>query len=328
MARDRDLGVGERVMPGLWRLRMTLPFAGVPHCNAWAVRRGSGIVLFDTGMHWPGSIAQLERAIGDTGRAIEQVELVAITHAHQDHWGQAATVQERAGCEVWMHPNHAHATDSLRNPEAALERALEVGRQSGVSEAALARYAEDRRELGPGIAGIVEPARPLIDGVEVDTDLGPWVVYETPGHAPSHVCFYQPERRLLISGDHLLGRISLFFEYGASPDPVGEFLRSLSVIEPLDVRLCLSGHGRTFTDLAAHVAGNRQLVGERLDAALGGLRERPRPAAQLVGSIFGEVPAPMASWRLTETLCYLRHLESEGQARHEPHDGVEQWHGA
>ena len=76
-----------------------------------------------------------------------------------------------------------------------------------------------------GIAGLIEPDRALSTGVTVETDLGEWIVYETPGHAPSHVCLFQPERRLLISGDHLLGRISLYFDYGYSPDPVGEFLQ-------------------------------------------------------------------------------------------------------
>ena len=83
-----------------------------------------------------------------------------------------------------------------------------------------------------------------VGGIIVETDLGPWTVHETPGHAPSHVCLFQPERRLLISGDHLLGRISLFFDYGYSPDPVGEFMRSLDVVEALHARLCLPGHGR------------------------------------------------------------------------------------
>ena len=45
-----------------------------------------------------------------------------------------------------------------------------------------------------------------------------------PGHAPSHVVLFQPERGLLLSGDHLLGRVSLYFDYGWTPDPAGEFL--------------------------------------------------------------------------------------------------------
>jgi len=63
----RELGRGERVLPGVFRLRLPLPWPGVPHCNAWAVTNGEGFVLFDTGMHQPESMANLERALA--GRA-------------------------------------------------------------------------------------------------------------------------------------------------------------------------------------------------------------------------------------------------------------------
>src|SRR5205807_1081781 len=96
---------------------------------------------------------------------------------------------------------------------------------SGVPAEPLERYASERKPGQSGFAGVIEPARELLDGVRVSSDLGEWIVYETPGHSPSHVCLFQPERRLLISGDHLLGRISLYFEYGNSPDPVGEARR-------------------------------------------------------------------------------------------------------
>ena len=48
--RRREIARGERVLPGVWRLRLPLPWPGVPHCNAWAVAADGGIVLFDTGM--------------------------------------------------------------------------------------------------------------------------------------------------------------------------------------------------------------------------------------------------------------------------------------
>src|SRR5439155_618738 len=76
---------------------------------------------------------------------------------------------------------------------------------------------------------------------------------------------YQPDRRLLISGDHLLGRVSLYFEIGFTPDPVGEFLHSLDIADGLDARLALAGHARPFTDIEGHVQGNRDLVARRLD---------------------------------------------------------------
>ena len=42
---------------------------------------------------------------------------------------------------------------------------------------------------------------------------------------------HQPERGLLLSGDHLLGRVSLYYDYGYTPDPAGEFLDSLDVVD-------------------------------------------------------------------------------------------------
>ncbi len=314
------------MLPGLWRLRLPLPWPGIPHCNAWAIAAGDGIVLVDCGMHQRGSLAQLELALAQAGLALEQVRRLVITHAHVDHWGQAASVVDRAGCELLMHPNHEHAVAGVADPEAELARQLEVGRHGGVPERALRAYAEHPRELSAGIARVIRPDRELVDGVVVETDLGEWRAYETPGHAPSHVCLFQPERRLLISGDHVLGRISLFFEYGFSPDPIAEFMRSLELVDALDARLCLSGHGRTFTDVRAHVEAERALVNERLSATLEGVVEDPRSAVELAPAVFGEPLEPAAPWRLLELLCYLRHLESAGRVAVElDAGGVERW---
>jgi glyoxylase-like metal-dependent hydrolase (beta-lactamase superfamily II) len=323
--RKRELGRGERVVPGVWRLRLPLPWPGVPHCNAWAVAAGDGIVLFDTGMHEPGSLAHLERALGQVNLSLENVRLVVCTHAHSDHYGQAADIVDRAGCELWMHPNHEHMTRAAQDPDAALERRIEVARQSGVPEEPLQAYAEARRGQGFGISRIIEPDRPLLPGVDIATDLGTWQVYETPGHAPSHVCMFQPEHRMLISGDHVLGRVSLYYDYGYSPDPAGEFLRSLDVVEQLDARLCLSGHGRTFTDVQGHIEANRALVRERIEKVHFVISRGEITAFDAVPLVYGQAITPMnANWWLSETLCYLTHLEHEGRAERIPGE-PERW---
>jgi glyoxylase-like metal-dependent hydrolase (beta-lactamase superfamily II) len=314
------------VLPGLWRLRLPLPWPGVPHCNAWAIASGSGIVLVDTGMHQPDSMAQLERALAQVNLRVEHVRLLAATHAHSDHWGQAEPIRSRAGCDFWMHPNHKHAIRTAEDPELALARRIEVARQSGVSEESIRRYMDRARGLPSGIARVISPDRALVPGVEIDSDLGVWTVHETPGHAPSHVCLYQRERRLLISGDHLLGRISLYYDYGWTPDPVGEFLDSLEKVDALDARLALSGHGRPFVDVHGHVEGNRKLVAERLEAVMAGLAGGPRTAVQLSPGVYGEpLTEYNAGWLLSQTLCYLRHLELGGRVVHEPDGGAERW---
>lgn len=314
------------MLPGLWRLRLPLPWPGVPHGNAWAIAAGSGIVLVDCGYHEPGSLAHLERAMEMVNLRLEQVRLLAITHAHTDHWGQAATVVNRAGCEMWMHPDSAHGRTRLDDPEAAQARRLEVARQSGVSAEALARYAERAKSWPSGLAGPIDADRPLVDGVQIETDLGTWIAYETPGHAPSHVCLYQPERRVLISGDHLLGRISLFYDYGYSPDPVGEFLSSLDRIDALDARLAVSGHGKPFLDVPGHIQGNRTLVHERLELTAAALGREPRTVVELVPEVYSEpLSVHNANWLISQTLSYLAHLERAGRARREADGELERW---
>jgi glyoxylase-like metal-dependent hydrolase (beta-lactamase superfamily II) len=298
----------------------------VPHCNAWALSAGDGIVLVDTGLHEPGSMAELERSFDQVGLAVDDVRLVIITHAHADHWGQAATICDRTGCEMWMHPNHEHGFAGATDPDAVLARRVEIGRQSGVPESALARYAERAKEMPSGIARAIEPDRALVRGVEVRSDLGPWRVLETPGHAPSHVCLFQAERRLLISGDHVLGRISLYFDYGWTPDPIGEFLSSLDVVDEVGARLALSGHGKPFLDVHGHIEANRRLVGDRLDAALAAVAKGPRTALEITPAVHREpLTETNAGWWLPETLCYLRHLERAGRVVPESESGVERW---
>jgi len=324
--RRRELGRGERVLPGVWRLRLPLPWPGVPHCNAWALAAADGIVLVDCGLHEEGSLEQLERALAQAGLRLADVRLLVCTHAHSDHYGQAADVIDASGCELWMHPDHAHMSTGAQDPDEAISRRVEIARTSGVPLEPLAGWAEMAKQRGNAIRRIVAPDRDLVAGVVVKTDLGQWSVIETPGHAPSHVCLHQAQRRILISGDHLLGRVSLYFDYGWTPDPVGEFLASLDKVQRLDARLCLAGHARTFTDVTAHIDANRALVHERLAR----VREivtsdGPITAYEIVPQLYGEPITPRnSSWWLQETLCHLRHLEVLGALRRDGEE-PERW---
>jgi glyoxylase-like metal-dependent hydrolase (beta-lactamase superfamily II) len=318
----------ERVLPGVWRLRLALPWPGVPHGNAWAVACDGGIVMFDTGIGGEGRLRQLDLALAQAGFGVEDVRLVVCTHSHTDHYGLAGSIVEAAGCELWMHPRWEHVRLLADDPAAALEQRLEVARQSGVPPASLERYREARSgDTETGIDVIKEPDRELVPGVEVETDLGAWQVVETPGHAPSHVVLHQPERRLLISGDHLLGRTVLFFDHGHSPDPVGEFLASLDRVEPLDVDLVLPGHGRTFRDPEAKIAEGRRQVDELIGKVRAALEQGERTAFDIVAEIIGPdgVKTPASAWILQIVLSCLDHLAIAGEVRQVEGTDPQRW---
>jgi glyoxylase-like metal-dependent hydrolase (beta-lactamase superfamily II) len=318
----------ERVLPGVWRLRLPLPWPGVPHGNVWAVAADGGIVLFDTGIGGKGGLRRFDQVLAQAGFGLEDVRLVVCTHSHVDHYGLAAPIVAGAGCELWMHPAWGHVRLMADDPAAALEQRIEAARQSGVPMAALERYRESREgDNETGVDAIVEPDRDLLPGVEVETDLGAWQIHETPGHAPSHVVLHQPERRLMISGDHLLGRTVLFFDHGHSPDPVGEFLASLDEVEPLAVDLCLPGHGRTFRDPEAKIAEARRQVDELLGKVRDALRAEERMAFEVVGEIVGEenLHTPVSAWVLQIVLSCLDHLAILGEVEQVQGSDPQRW---
>lgn len=311
------------MLPGIWRLRLPLDLPNVPHCNAWALRAGDGIVLVDTGMHDRGSMAHFELALSATGHKVEDIRLIVITHAHPDHCGQAPPLAERAGCEVWMHPAwKLHANEDI-------DRTIEVALLSGVPAEPLQRWADRRRSAGSGQAGTLYSDRDLLPGVTIETDAGAWQVIETPGHAPSHVCLHQPEQRLLITGDHLLGRVSQYFDVGYTPDPVGEFLRSLDVIEPLDARLALAGHARPFVDIPGHIEANRELIDRNLRSAREALQAGPITAYEVARAVWAErFSEELAGWQMMMATAWLTHLEALGEVERTPPEGedpAERW---
>ena len=247
---------------------------------------------------------------------LEQVRLIVCTHAHSDHWGQVAPISEIAGCEFWMHPNHAHATR------------LDVGSRGGARPPARGRAPERRARVarsrlrGAGGAGALghcgdRGARPR-SRRRRGRSIRPRArgrSYETPGHAPRTSSCTSAERRLMISGDHLLGRISLYYDYGWSPDPVGEFLRSLELVAELDVAPVPS---RATASRSSTSPGTSRATGRScasaLQAALDGARRRPARRSSLPrSSTAASSRATNARWWLIETLCYLTHLEHRGE---------------
>jgi glyoxylase-like metal-dependent hydrolase (beta-lactamase superfamily II) len=92
------VGLADEVCAGVWRIPLDLPWPGALPANVWALAAGDGVVLVDTGLHASGSFEALCAGLAAAGFAIADVQLLACTHAHADHVGQAATVCEAAGC--------------------------------------------------------------------------------------------------------------------------------------------------------------------------------------------------------------------------------------
>jgi len=312
------------IAPGLWSLRLPLPWTDITHVNAYAIERDDGIVLVDCGAAGdPTCRVALDAALRLAGFAIEDVRVLVGTHTHSDHVGLAAWVIERSGAEFWMHPDTGHFYDATREPERIAAARERRSRQEGVPEHLLAVYGDVREETD-GVLATVAPDRPLLGSVKIGSKLGEWRVVETPGHCPTHVCLVQRDRRLIILGDLVASAFSPWFDYGYSEDPITQYLDSLDVVEALgSPALALPGHGRPIADLGAAIALHRRGVAGRLQQTLSAIAAGPAGAYVLTDRLFGDLDPQAAVWRMTEVVCYLKHLRLAGTVvRDEEPDGT------
>jgi glyoxylase-like metal-dependent hydrolase (beta-lactamase superfamily II) len=307
----------ERVAQAVWRLRLSLPWPAVPHGNCWAVATAGGITLFDTGRGDPGRLRDLDLALSGAGYEVDDIRLVVCTHSHADHYGLGPEIAATVGCELWMHPAWKHVWAVAEEPEAALERRIEAAHMHGIPEAVIDSHRIATADDPRGGFGVLRaPDRELVNGVEVETDVGAWRVVETPGHAPSHVILHQADSGLAITGDHLLGKVALHFDYGNAPDPVTEYLDALDATERLRIRLCLPGHGRTFTNTAAKIAETRTEVNVTQEHIRERLAAAPLTAHELLVEIRGLEAAGRANavYEISIPLAFLDRMTREGLA--------------
>lgn len=85
-------------------------------------------------------------------------------------------------------------------------------------------------------------------------------VLHTPGHSPGHMCFWEPERGYLFTGD-LVYKDTLFAYY-PSTDPMA-YLASLEKVSALPVKRVFPGHHTL--DIEAEILGRMRGAFQQLN---------------------------------------------------------------
>lgn len=238
-----DLAV-ERVNDYVHRIELPLPFEDLHVVNAYAVVGSTGVVLVDPGWSDPVSERILLDALAGLGAGLSDVAGTLVTHAHPDHFTLAADWQRRHGIPVHLGAGErpsvvAFSPELTRFPRQAelLERAGDPVLAHIIRELALEHY-----EAGMAWG---EPEVWLSDGQVLHCGGEQVRVRDTPGHTRGHVVFEHVRSHALLTGDHLLPRItpSIGLELDPEPDALSHYLQSLDLLLRLEDRLMLPAHG-------------------------------------------------------------------------------------
>jgi glyoxylase-like metal-dependent hydrolase (beta-lactamase superfamily II) len=127
-----------------------------------------------------------------------------------------------------------------------------------------------------------------------------------PGHADGQLIFYNVDERLLLSGDQVLTKITP--NIGLWPtteaEPVGRYLRSLTNLAQLEVRLALPGHGRLIEERQARLLELQRRYATRLTKMLDAVGDGALAIAQRIFD-FGNFSDHEVRFAVAETLEYL-----------------------
>jgi len=232
---------------GIRRLEMSLPFH--PKSVAvYLVPQGNGWILVDCGMNLPTSLPVYEAA----GIQWDDIRQIILTHAHPDHSGLAARIQQLTGAPVRMHRREEGMLKSLRTPERWLRWQDEVLRGAGVPQSLRISIGDTVLKMRRWFPAL-EADSYIEDGDTIETKLGPMQAMLTGGHSAGHLCFYFPDEKILLSGDQLLKPRTPHLEWYPEGSSLAEFRASLEELAGLDVAEVLPSHGRPFREQQTRV---------------------------------------------------------------------------
>ena len=320
---DEVLPPVESLGDGLWSVPVPMPQNSLRYVLVYLLEQPDGVTMIDAGWDTEDAWAALTDGLGKAGYEVGDVKSVLVTHIHPDHFGLAGRVREASGAWIALHPADAEIL-----PQRYMQMdGLLSDMRGHLLECGVPLEAMDQmRGASMPVRGFVQAVTPdvlLDDGDRPDVAGWDLRAVWTPGHSPGHLCFYDRDRRRLMSGDHILPRITpnISFHPQQTRNPLADFLESIEKVAALEVDECLPAHEYRFRALAERLVQLRAHHEHRLSEVLAALRRQPGATAwEIATELTWSRPwEDIVVWArraaLGETLAHLIVLENRGDVR-------------
>lgn len=256
----------EEVFPNFYRIEVPLPNNPLRSVNCYVIKTPDRNLVIDTGMDRPECKKTLEAAFKDLDVDLTRTDFF-ITHLHSDHMGLLSHFAADDATAYFNEPESSMMEEAKKNGGFE-ENIINFGRTSGFSETEL----QESLLKHPGIkyqAPVEIEFTTMHEGDRLTIGDYAFECIHTPGHSPGHLCLYDAEKKLMVSGDHVLDEISPnISSWSGEENPLLDFLDSLEKVRGFDVELALPGHRRLIKDFHGRIGQLEHHHKLRLDEAL------------------------------------------------------------
>jgi len=313
------------IIPGIYQLQIPIPNNPLGYTNTYLIRGDDGCLLIDAGFDSEEALLALKNQLDEIGADFKDIIRIVVTHVHGDHYGLVHTLRHHTQAEIIVHYLEAELlTNHYKNVEDTLGQIEQLFRSNGApdDEIPVPRFpGRDRRRL----ATPVMPDTTVKGGETISAGDFNLLVLWTPGHSPGHICLYEPSRKLLFAGDHILPVITpnISLQPNAGGNPLGDFINSLNKLKELDVELVLPAHEYIYTNLRARIDEIIRHHQQRNLEILETLEAGPRTAYEISQNItwvpeaggikYNDLPPMDKRMAVMETLAHLKAMTINGE---------------
>lgn len=323
----------EKVTSGVWSV--PVPIIGNPlrYVLSYLIEHDAGFVMIDPGWNHPESWQALVGGLGECEIPLAAVTAILVTHVHADHHGQTAKVASHSGAWVGMHPAEDAFLDRRGGTIMSRDNMGPYLRWCGAPAEHLEHLAGSRQHTAY-TEPMMRADRLIEHGDMIDAPGLRLRAVWTPGHTPGHLCFHDETHDVLLTGDHILPRITPnVSSYDMTSNPLRDYLAALDSLRGIQPGEVLPAHEYRFSDLDSRLDYLATHHAERL--------------AEAAGIIAAAGPAGLTSWQVAagvtwsrawerlapfqrqaavgEVLSHLRYLQSQGMVTESDADGVGIW---
>jgi len=312
----------EEIAKDLYKVEIPLPDNLLKSVNSYIVRGSGRDLIIDPGMNREQCLSAMRVSLKELKVDLRKTDFF-ITHSHVDHFSLVLNLATE-GSTIYFNRPDMDVVDRIKRGT-FLEDATHLTFLNGFPEKALKEIFE------PGADGYYRCERHLSfkmveDGDRINTGAYVFKCLRTSGHTEGHTCLFEPNQRLLISGDHLLGDITPSIQLRSGEgNPLEKYLESLDKVYDLDIDLVLPGHRGLFSGCKERITELKKHHQERADQVMAILEKGSQNAYQVASQMTWDVNYDswdffpvLHRWFATgEAAAHLRYLEGKGIVRKE-----------